>query len=206
LKQNPTKRETGQADLDLLELAAAAGDIHLKYLDESGFSLWAQVCYTWAKKGEQKRIEQTTKKGRRLNICGLLEIDKSFEYGLALKNFNSQAYIQLMDWQAQKAQVKLVKSGVITVIVQDRGSIHTSKLVKERHAYWESQGLYLFNLPSYCSEMNRIENEWQRLKEDELAGRMFADEYELAIAVMEGVDARATKSGYEVQRYRFHSE
>jgi hypothetical protein len=31
---------------------------------------------------------------------------------------------------------------------------------------------------NYCSEMNRIENEWQRLKEDELAGRMFADEYE----------------------------
>ncbi|WP_341738292.1 hypothetical protein [Microcoleus sp. CAWBG640] len=24
--------------------------------------------------------------------------------------------------------------------------------------------------------------------------------------IMEGVDARATKSGYEVQRYRFHSE
>ncbi|MEK0181014.1 transposase [Microcoleus anatoxicus] len=80
-------------------------------------------------------------------------------------------------------------------MVQDRGSIHTSKLVKERHAYWQSQGLYLLALPSYCSEMNRIENEWQRLKE-----------YELAIAVMERVDARATQSGYEVQRYRFHSE
>jgi len=58
----------------MLELAAAAGEIHLKYLDESGFSLWAQVCYTWAKKGEQKRIEQTKKKGKRLNICAFLEI------------------------------------------------------------------------------------------------------------------------------------
>lgn len=58
----------------MLELAAAAGEIHLKYLDESGFSLWAQVCYTWAKKGEQKRIEQTKQKGKRLNICAFWEI------------------------------------------------------------------------------------------------------------------------------------
>ena len=54
--------------------------------------------------------------------------------------------------------------------------------------------------------MNRIENEWQRLKEDELAGRMFVDEYELAIAVMEAVEARAKQNGYTVQRYCFHSQ
>ncbi|NET82791.1 MAG: hypothetical protein F6J94_12925 [Moorea sp. SIO1F2] len=33
-------------------------------------------------------------------------------------------------------------------------------------------------LPSYSPELNRIEKEWQRLKEDELAGQMFEDEYE----------------------------
>jgi putative transposase len=110
-KQNLIKKEIGQADLDMLELAAAAGDIHLKYLDESGFSLWAQVYYT-----------------------------------------------------------------------------------------------YLFSLPSYCSEMNRIENEWQRIKEDELAGRMFSDEYELAIAVMSGVEARYKQDLYEVKRYHFQRE
>jgi hypothetical protein len=30
----------------MLELAAAAGEICLKYLDESGFSLWAETLYT----------------------------------------------------------------------------------------------------------------------------------------------------------------
>jgi putative transposase len=112
-----------------------------------------------------------------------------------------------MDWQAEQAQDHLIKSGIITVIVQDQGSIHTSKLVKERHNYyWASKGLYLFSLPSYCSEMNRIENEWQRLKEDELGGRMFSDEYELAIAVMEGVKDRYKQDCYEVKRYYFHQE
>lgn len=205
-KQNLSQKEIGQADLDMLEWAAAVGDIQLKYLDESGFSLWAQVCYTWAKRGKQKRIEQTKKKGRRLNICGFFKLNESFEYGLALKSFNSKSYIKLMDWQSQKAQKDLVEKGIITVIVQDRSSIHTSKIVKERYEYWQSQGLYLFSLPPYCSEMNRIENEWQRLKEDELAGRMFVDEYELAIAVMEAVEARAKQNGYAVQRYCFHSQ
>ncbi|AUB44390.1 Transposase (plasmid) [Nostoc flagelliforme CCNUN1] len=32
-------------------------------------------------------------------------------------------------------------------------------------------------MPKYCSEMNPIELEWQHLKKDELAGRMFDDEY-----------------------------
>ena len=133
--------------------------------------------------------------------------NKSFEYGLALKTFNSQSYIKLMDCQAEQAQDHLIKSGIITVIVQDRGSIHTSKLVKERqNYYWASKGLYLFSLPSYCSEMNRIENEWQTLKEDELGGRMFSDEYELAIAVREGVKDRYKQDCYEVKRYHFHQE
>ncbi|GAC1470055.1 MAG: hypothetical protein NVS2B14_15750 [Chamaesiphon sp.] len=43
----------------------------------------------------------------------------------------------------------------------------------------------------------------QKIKEDELAGRMFADEYELAVAVMKAVEARARQNGYALQRYRF---
>ncbi|MGI2908813.1 transposase [Tolypothrix sp. VBCCA 56010] len=41
---------------------------------------------------------------------------------------------------------------------------------------WESQGLYIFFLPKYCSEINLIELEWQHLKKDELSGQMFDDE------------------------------
>lgn len=188
----------------MLEMAAAAGEICLKYLDESGFSLWAETLYTWAKKGKQKRIEQTAKKGRRLNICGLLEIGKSFEYGLALKSFKSQSYIQLMDWQASQAQEKFKKTGQITVIVQDQGSIHLSKLTKSNYEKWQKQELYIFLLPSYSPELNRIENEWQRLKEDELAGRMFEDEYELSLAVIEAIESRQKRNGLTVTRYCFN--
>lgn len=188
----------------MLELAASAGEIYLKYLDESGFSLWAKPLYTWARIGKQKRIEQPKKKGRRLNICGLLEPGRSFEYGLALKSFQSEDYIKLMDWQAPLASKRLKEAGKITVVVQDGGSIHVSKLTKANHEKWSAQGLYIFLLPSYFPELNRIENEWQRIKEDELAGRMFEDEYELCLAVISAVESRQQSNGLQVTRYRFN--
>lgn len=68
---------------------------------------------------------------------------------------------------------------------QDQGSSHVSKISREQYTKWEEKGLYIFWLPSCSPELNRIENEWERIKEDELAGRMFEDEYELAMAVIE---------------------
>lgn len=62
-KQNEEEKALKKADLEMLELAAGAGEICLKYLDEAGFSLWAGVVYSWSKKGEQKRMEQPKRKG-----------------------------------------------------------------------------------------------------------------------------------------------
>lgn len=33
----------------------------------------------------------------------------------------------------------------------------------------------MFFLPPYCSDMNRIEDQWHQLKAHELVGRMFED-------------------------------
>lgn len=149
----------------MLEWAAAVGDIQLKYLDESGFSLWAQVCYTWAKRGKQKRIEQTKKKGRRLNICSFFKLNESFEYGLALKSFNSKSYIKLMDWQSQKAQKDLVEKGIITVIsltitvsisitqcplITILIFLYTALFIYVRLLYTERHGVQLSGLSQQC--------------------------------------------------------
>ena len=109
-----------------------------------------------------------------------------------------------MSWEAEQAEIRLKETGKITVVVQDQGSSHVSKLSKGQYKKWEEKGLYIFLLPSYSPELNRIENEWQRLKEDELAGRIFEDEYELAIAVIEAIEARGEKTGLEVTRFRFN--
>ena len=78
----------------------------------------------------------------------------------------------MMELEALEAK----KSGRIRVIVQDNGPIHRCQEVQKLWSKWESQGLYIFFLPKYCSEMNPIELEWQHLKKDELSGQVFDDE------------------------------
>jgi transposase len=203
--QDPVERECKQADLDMLECAAAAGEIDLFYADESGFSLWMPVTYSYYFQGRQKRQEQTPSKGRRVSILGLFHPLLGFIYGLVLGSFNSKRYIKMMDEQAQQAHQVLTHTGRIRVIVQDNGPIHTSKAVQQKWPEWQEKGLYMFFLAKYCSEMNPIEGEWHQIKTHELRGRMFENELDLAYAVMDGIDARAKAAGYQAERFKFPS-
>lgn len=177
----------------------------LSFVWESGFCLWSPVSYTYARRGKQKILEQTTRRGRRLNILGLYSIGVSFDYGLKLGSFKGDTYVKLLDWQAQRAAQRLAETGQITVIVQDNHPRHMSKEVREHWSAWQEKGLFLFQLPKYSSQMNLIETEWHQIKTHELAGRIFEDEYELALAVIEGVEARAQQGQYDTERFLFNS-
>jgi len=87
-----------------------------------------------------------------------------------------------MDWVADKA----AQTERLTVVVQDNGSVHTSQVTQQQWQRWQEQGLFLFFLPQYCSQMNRIEEEWHQLKTHEIAGRMFEDEYEAIAVILDG--------------------
>ncbi len=189
----------------MLELSAAAGEIDLFYLDESGFCMWSSVSYTYYFLGQQKKMEQTSRRGKRLSILGIWQPGVQFVYGLGIGSFNSQSYIKMMDEQAMLAQEEFHRTGKIRVIVQDNGPIHKSRIVQEKWSEWEGKGLYIFFLPAYCSEMNPIEIEWHQIKTHELAGKMFEDELDLAYEVMSGVEARAIAGNYSVERFRFNS-
>ena len=52
--------------------------------------------------------------------------------------------------------------------------------------------------------MNRIEDEWLHGERDELACQVFADEYDLALAIASGLETRATRGQYAVERFRFN--
>ena len=88
----------------MLELAAASGDIDLFYLDDSGCCQWSAVSYSYYFRGEQKRQEQTQKRGRRLSILGLWQPFVTFIYGLVFGSMKSENYIAMMDGQAAAAQ------------------------------------------------------------------------------------------------------
>jgi hypothetical protein len=187
-----------------LELAQAEGHIDLKYLDESGFCLWSPVSYSYMRQGEQKRLEQSPRRGQRLSILGLWSPDSSFEYALKLGSFKGDSYIRVMDWIADKAAEQLQDTGRLTVVVQDNGSLHTSQQVQDKWPEWQNKGLFIFFLPKYCSQMNPIEGQWHQLKTHELAGRMFEDEYDLAVAVMTGMEDRSRSGEYSLKRFKFN--
>ena len=190
----------------MLRMAAVEGDIDLKYLDEAGFCLWSPVSYTYSPIGQQKSMEQSRKRyGSRISILGLWQAGKSFEYGLAQGGFKSKSYIKLMDWVAQKAASLFSKTGKLTVVVQDNSPIHKSHEARACWSRWSEQGLLLFFLPAYCSDMNPIETHWHQLKAHEIAGRIFDNEYDLAMTVIQGMQNRSEVSDYYLERFIFNS-
>lgn len=52
--------------------------------------------------------------------------------------------------------------------------------------------------------MNPIELEWQHLKKDELAGKMFEDELDLPYSVIDGVEARGERNNLSTHRVKFN--
>lgn len=163
------------------------------------------MSYSYSPIGHQKRLEQTPKRwGRRISILGIWEPEHTFDYGLVQGGFKTQSYLKLMNWQAEKAAQDLEKTGRITVIVQDNGSIHRSKAAIAQQEEWQKQGLFIFMLPKYCSEMNLIESEWHQLKAHEISGQMFDNEYDLAMEIIKGVEHRSQMGGYFQERFKFN--
>ena len=187
-------------------MAEKEGYIDLKYLDEAGFCLWSPVSYTYSLVGQQKLMSQTLKKyGSRISIIGLWQEGKSFEYALAQGGFKGKSYIKVMNWIADQAEAQLKATGKLTVIVQDNSPIHKSKEVRACWQGWSRQGLLLFFLPPYCSEMNDIETQWHQLKSHEIAGQMFDNEYDLALAIIQGMEHRSELGNYQLERFIFNS-
>ncbi len=58
-----------------------------------------------------------------------------------------------MNGPACRTQQLFQRTGIVTVIIQDNASVHTSKAVQQCLPIWQTQGLEFFQLPLYCSEM-----------------------------------------------------
>lgn len=182
---------------------AQEGWLRLKYLDEAGFCLWSPVSYTYVKTGNQKQIDQTKRRGRRLNVIGVFEKGESFEYGLSLAGIKSETYRKFIDWQAEKAERHFQETGQITVLILDNYTVHKSREVRQKEKQWLTQNLEFFFLSAYSPELNLIESEWHQLKAHELAGQMFEDEYDLIQAVIQAIELRSQRNNCSCQRFRF---
>ena len=76
---------------------------------------------------QQKRLEQTKRRGRRLSSVGLFQHELSLVYGLVIGGVDRKAYIRMIESEAQEA----AHSKRIRGIVQDNGPIHRCHEVQQ---------------------------------------------------------------------------
>ena len=131
------------------------GEIDLRYLDETGFSLGPNIPYAWQEKG--KRINLRSRRSKRINVLGLMNRNNELVYEIYQETIDSEKVISFLD----KFSHNLEKS---TVVVMDQASIHTSDKFLEKVEEWKKKNLEIFWLPAYSPKENLIEILWKFIK------------------------------------------
>ena len=75
------------------------------------------------------------------------------------------------------------------VVVLDNAGIHTSKAMKAARPGLAKLGIYLYYLPAYSPQLNRIEPVFKQVKHHEMPTRSFTDKADLRKAVEDGFEA-----------------
>jgi putative transposase len=84
---------------------------------------------------------------------------------------------------------RLPAADVPRVVVLDNAGIHTSKVVKAARPGLARLGIYLYYLPAYSPELNRIEPVFKQVKHHDIPVRSFTSKADLRKAVEDGFDA-----------------
>jgi transposase len=152
--KNPDEWELEVKIPMLLELKEKEnkGEIDLRYLDESGFSLQAFVPDGWQENKE--RIALKSSSSKRINVLGLMNRENQLFYEIHDGKVDSDIVIQFLD----KFSQQLSKP---TTIVLDQASIHTSDRFLEKSPEWQGKKLDIFWLPTYSPKQNPIEILWK---------------------------------------------
>lgn len=79
------------------------------------------------------------------------------------------------------------------VVVLDNASAHVSKVVKAALPALAAANVWLYYLPPYSPELNRIEEPWRQVKYDDLPVRSYRTRDALRAAVADALDTHATR-------------
>jgi transposase len=149
-----------------LEKLSQAGLIDLYFGDESHVCTEGYVPYGWQFPGEDVFIP--SEKGAKINCFGIISRSNECRFWTTCENIDANFIcreLDMLSFQIRKP----------TFLVLDNASVHTSKVVRERMAYWQERGLYLFFLPPYSPELNLSETVWRKLKKEWLRPEDYAE-------------------------------
>ena len=189
-KQDPVKVARAEAVLENLKAKAAAGELRLCYLDECGFAPSLPISYSWCLPGQRKRVKYEYPQGRRVNVLAAYRPDGPDPW------LGSQAFERTLNSDDLLDYLRsLPVSAVPRVVVLDNASLHISKVVKAQRRALAQRGIYLYYLPTYSPELNRIEPVFRQVKYQEIPVRSYTSKAALRQAVEHGFDSYAGKLG-----------
>jgi transposase len=140
--------------------------------------------YSWCLPGQRKRVKYEYPQGRRVNALATYEPLapvprlEAVPFERTLTSDDLLAYLR----------ERLPAASVPRVVVLDNAGIHTSKAVKAARAGLAQQGIYLYYLPAYSPELNRIESVFKQVKHHDMPVRSYTSKAELRQAVEDGFD------------------
>lgn len=142
----------------MLEAMSEQGLIDLYYGDESRIALEPCVPYAWQFKGED--VFMPSAKGQGLNCFALLSRTNRCRFQTTKEAINARFIVE----QLETLSFEAWRLERVTVIVLDNAPAHVARMVKERTAFWQQRGLFVFYLPSYSPHLNIVETLWRHLK------------------------------------------
>ncbi len=164
-KPDPELYKSKKQIINGLKKLSDLGAIDLRYLDESGFCLTPYVPYCW--QDAEVQSEWTSNKSKRINVLGLLNRNNQLYSYVFETRITSDIVINFLDSYVKKIEK-------MTVVVLDNAPIHRSKAFPRKITEWSRKKLKIFWLPTYCPQLNLIENLWRFMKYEWIESKAYA--------------------------------
>ena len=160
----------------------------LFYLDECGFAPSLPTGYSWALPGRRKLVSYEYPQGRRVDVLAAYN-----PFGPAPRLVASAFERTLTSEDLLEYLLALPAACVPRVVVLDNAGMHTSKAFKAKRKELSREGIYLYHLPAYSPELNRIEPVFEQVKHHENPRRSHRTKAELRHSVEGGFAAYGRK-------------
>jgi len=95
---------------------------------------------------------------QRVNVLGALRHDGQLIWTAQQRSTTRDDVIAFFDQMADQPH------SVPRIVVLDNASIHKGDVMETKRRQWAKKGLYLYYLPPYSPELNRIEILWKHAK------------------------------------------
>lgn len=129
----------------------------LLYFDESGFSPNPLVQYGWGKIGQTRALEPLAHR-QRVKVLGPLRHNCSLTWTTQQRPTTRDDVIAFFHHVASQPHEDP------RIVLIDNAGIHEGISTEKKRRQWAKQGLYLYYLPPYSPEFNRIEILWKHAK------------------------------------------